>query len=558
MPHDFEPSRNPKGIPTAVSLGTPLKASPTLDFIPKPECYRPGNGRIRPLISPDVSFRLCLEIVSPARQIPDMSLAPTTVPRILMASAECYPAAKVGGLADVVGSLPRYLNQSGNAGCAVVLPKYHNSWILQQDIVEKHYGTFSLGGEFIQFWIQYVVQDDLGYDLYVVHIPGKFDRPGVYGDHTTAYYRDEVERNLAFQRAVLHWVQSWDQLPDILHCHDHHTALMPFMMTHCPEYWRLAHTPTILTIHNAGYQGMFGWDRQHLLPDFPRDQSGLLDWGKVINSLACGIKCAWRVTTVSANYLRELQETYGFGLQALLRGESMKCSGIINGIDYDAWNPAKDDFLDIRLGKNADAWKAENKKSLLGELDMPAELPLHIFIGRMVRDKGIDFLAELIYRYLLYRRDATFLILGSGDDHLEEQCRRLERSFAPHVRSLIMYNERVAHRLYAAADFLWMPSRTEPCGLNQMYAMRYGAIPIARATGGLLDTIRPFDGEQGDGLLFRDLEADQGFWGIQTAGRLFADKHLLSGVRKRIMQKDLSWPHSASKYLDLYTALKPG
>lgn len=487
-----------------------------------------------------------------------MVSADARTPHILMVSAECYPAAKVGGLADVVGSLPRYLNQSGEAKCAVVMPKYHNAWILHQELSEKHYGTFYMGGEFIQFWVQYVVNEDLGYDLYVVEIPGKFDRPGVYGDHTTTYYRDEIERNIAFQRAVLHWVQSWEELPDVMHCHDHHTALMPFMMTQCPEYWRLAHTPTVLTIHNAAYQGMFGWDRQHLLPDFRRDRSGLLDWGHVINSLACGIKCAWRVTTVSENYMNELRETYGFGLQALLRTEWGKSRGIINGIDYTYWDPAKDEFLPVRLKKNTDKWKADNKKQLLGELDMPADLPLHVFIGRMVHDKGVDFLANTLYQYLVYRRDLTFIILGSGDGHLEEQCRMLERNFAPHVRTLIMYNEGVAHRLYAAADFLWMPSRTEPCGLNQMYAMRYGTVPIARATGGLLDTIEPFDGEKGDGLLFRDLEDYQGQWGLHTAGRLFAAPEHLSAMRKRIMQKDLSWQHSASKYVELYQEIIPG
>jgi starch synthase len=149
------------------------------------------------------------------------------------------------------------------------------------------------------------------------------------------------------------------------------------------------------------------------------------------------------------------------------------------------------------------------------------------------------------------------LILGTGDGAIEEQCRHLERTFSPNVRSLIMYNEGVAHRLYASADFLWMPSRTEPCGLNQMYAMRYGTVPIARATGGLLDTIQPFDGEQGDGFLFRDLEDYQGMWGIESGSRLFHLPELHSAVRKKIMQKDLSWENSASKYLHIYHEIIP-
>ncbi|HZV68338.1 MAG TPA: glycogen/starch synthase [Saprospiraceae bacterium] len=485
-----------------------------------------------------------------------MEVPKTDSPHILMVSAECYPAAKVGGLADVVGSLPRYLNKL-DARCAVVMPHYHNAWITQQEVVEKHYGSFHMGWEWIEYRIFYIDNEDLGYDLYTIDIPGKFDRSGVYGDQHEPYYRDEIERNVAFQRAVLHWLIHWEKLPDLIHCHDHHTALIPFMMTRCPEFWRLGLTPTVLTIHNAAYQGMFGWDRQYLLPEFSREASGLLDWGHVINSLACGIKCAWRVTTVSENYLRELRETSGFGLQGLFHSEYWKSRGVINGIDYDYWNPADDRFLTHKLKKNIDKWKKDNKVSLLKELKMPTDLPLHIFIGRMVMDKGVDFLASLIYQYMIYRRDVCFIILGTGDGRLEDQCRMLEHNFGPHVRTLVMYNEGVAHRLYAAADFLWMPSRTEPCGLNQMYAMRYGTVPIARATGGLLDTIEPFDGNEGDGFLFRDLEEYQGMWGIESSSRLFSMPVLQSEVRGKIMSKDLSWDHSAAKYLNIYHEIIP-
>ncbi len=479
-----------------------------------------------------------------------------TIPHILMVSAECYPAAKVGGLADVVGSLPRYLNTLG-AECAVVMPGYHNSWLEQQETKEIHYAGFQMGNEYIQYWVHFIDNKDLGYDLYAINIPGKFDRPGVYGDHQHPFYRDEIERNIAFQRAVLHWVMHWQKLPDVIHCHDHHTALMPFMMTNCHEFWRLRDTPTVLTIHNAAYQGMFGWDKQYLLPEFPRERSGLLDWGHIINSLACGMKCAWRITTVSENYLRELRETAGFGLQALFHSEWTKSRGVINGIDYDYWNPSTDHFLKIKLKKSIDKWKKDNKVSLLKELEMPPDLPLHIFIGRMVHDKGIDFLAGLIYEYMVYRRDACFIILGTGDSSIEDQCRMLEHNFGPHVRCLIMYNEGVAHRLYAAADFLWMPSRTEPCGLNQMYAMRYGTVPIARATGGLLDTIEPFDGTTGDGFLFRDLEQYQGMWAIESSSRLHSMPELHATVRQQIMNKDLSWDNSATRYLDIYHELIP-
>ncbi len=517
-----------------------------------------AKAKVKPVVNTHAEEKTAPESAAEVQAEEGPEPAKPRLPHILMVSAECYPAAKVGGLADVVGSLPRYLNRSELVQCAVIMPGYHNTWLTQQPYREAHSGSFYMGPEYIPYRICHIINEDLGYDLYVVDIPGKFDRSGVYGDEQNSFYRDEIERNISFQRAVLHWVQHWEQLPDVIHCHDHHTALMPFMMTQCYEYWRLANTPTILTIHNAAYQGMFGWDRQYLLPDFPRDRSGLLDWGHVINSLACGIKCAWRVTTVSENYLRELRETGGFGLSSLLHSEWWKSRGVINGIDYDYWNPMTDHFLSVKLEKNITEWKRENKQSLLEELEMPTNLPLHIFIGRMVYDKGIDFLAELIYKYMIYRRDACFIILGTGEGSIENQCRMLERNFAPHVRSLIMYNEGVAHRLYAAADYLWMPSRTEPCGLNQMYAMRYGTVPIARATGGLLDTIEPFDGREGDGFLFRDLEDYQGMWGIESGLRLFSMPELHAHVREKIMQKDLSWEHSASKYLHIYREIMPG
>lgn len=493
---------------------------------------------------------------APAPEVAETVSYTSPKPHIIMVSAECYPAAKVGGLADVVGSLPRYLNKL-EARCAVIMPGYHNSWLSQQEAREVHYAGFQMGAEYIQYWVYFINNPELGYDLYAIEIPGKFDRPGIYGDHEHPYYRDEIERNVAFQRSVLHWIMHWEKLPDLIHCHDHHTALMPFMMTQCGEFWRLRDTPTVLTIHNAAYQGMFGWDRQYLLPDFARERSGLLDWGHVINSLACGIKCAWRVTTVSENYLRELRETAGFGLQALFHSEWHKSRGVINGIDYDYWNPATDHYLKIKLEENIESWKKENKMTLLQELEMPTELPLHVFIGRMVHDKGVDFLAGLIYEYMIYHRDICFVILGTGDTRLEEQCRMLERNFGPHVRSLIMYNEGVAHRLYAAADFLWMPSRTEPCGLNQMYSMRYGTVPIARATGGLVDTIVPFDGQEGDGFLFRDLESFQGSWGIESSKALFSMPALLAETRQRIMNKNLSWVSSASKYIGIYKEIIP-
>ncbi|MFZ1749265.1 MAG: glycogen/starch synthase, partial [Saprospiraceae bacterium] len=251
-------------------------------------------------------------------------------------SAECYPIAKVGGLADVVGSIPKYLGRIG-VQTSVVIPAYQMPWFEGKLYRIVHEGSFHLGAEHLRFEVRYYINDILGYPFYTIHIPSKFDRFGVYAGKDGHYFGDDLERNIAFQRSFLMWIRDGNHEVDIVHCHDHHTGLIPFMMKYAYEFQTLSKIPSVFTIHNERYQGAFGWGKQYLLPQFDSWKSGLLEWDGVINPLASAVRCAYKVNTVSPNYMNELKNE-SFGLENLFRAESWKCSGILNGIDNEVWD----------------------------------------------------------------------------------------------------------------------------------------------------------------------------------------------------------------------------
>ena len=269
--------------------------------------------------------------------------------KVFYASAECFPMAKVGGLADVVGSLPKYLRKVG-IETSVVIPAYEMPWYEGKLYKILHQGNFHLGQEYLYFEVRYFLNDVFGFPFYNIFIPSKFDRHGVYAGKDGNYFGDEIERNIAFQRAFLIWLRDGNVDVDIVHCHDHHTGLIPFMMKYVYEFQSLAHIPTVFTIHNERYQGAFGWSKKYLLPSFDSWKSGLLEWNGVINPLASAVRCSYKVTTVSPNYMNELMND-SFGLEQLFRAEHWKCSGILNGIDNEVWNPATDPMVEYHLKK---------------------------------------------------------------------------------------------------------------------------------------------------------------------------------------------------------------
>ncbi len=469
---------------------------------------------------------------------------------IIHVSAECYPVAKAGGLGDVVGALPKYQQESGCIA-KVVMPMYRTKFLMENQWETVHKGYTHLG----YWWFNYTVikesTNKLGFDLYLVDIYGLLDREKIYG------YDDDIERFTSFQIAVVDWLASWNHRPDIVHVHDHHAGLIPFMMKYCFQYQHLQNIPTILTIHNAQYQGWMGWDKSHFIPAWDPWKWGMLDWQNNINPLACGIRCAWKVTTVSWSYLDELRVSAN-GLEALFEYEKGKCVGILNGIDVSVWNSSTDRYIENHYSiKNVDAGKLKNKKLLCDRFDLDINKPLVVFIGRLVGEKGADLLPQAIGDSFYYiGRKMNFLILGSGFPEIEQALENMKSLSNRDFSVYIGYNESLSHLMYAGADYILMPSRVEPCGLNQMYAMRYGTVPMVRNTGGLRDTVIDYGEKGGYGIRFNNAIVGDITQSIWRAVELYQMEEKIREIRQRMMQIDFSWETSVKQYLDIYESLK--
>ncbi|MBX3240109.1 MAG: glycogen/starch synthase [Chitinophagaceae bacterium] len=469
---------------------------------------------------------------------------------IIHVSAECYPVAKAGGLGDVVGALPKYQNELGHIA-KVVMPMYRTKFLLNNEWDVVHKGRSNMG----DYWFDYTIikerSNKLGFDLYLVDINGLLDREKIYG------YDDDAERFTGFQIAVVDWISQWVHKPDVVHVHDYHAGLIPFMMKHCYKYQHLHSIPSVLTIHNAQYQGVMGWDKSYLLPPWDSWKWGMLDWRGNINPLASGIKCAWKVNTVSPSYMGELRQSSN-GLEDLFEYEKGKCTGILNGIDAAVWDPATDTYLEEHFtAETAKEGKAKNKKKLCDTFNLDPEKPLIVFIGRLVGEKGADILPASISDSFYYiGRKMNFLILGSGFPEVESQLSSLQRIAQNDYNVYIGYNEALSHLMYAGADYLLMPSRVEPCGLNQMYAMRYGTIPMVRRTGGLKDTVKDFGEPGGYGIVYNWAAIGDITQGIWRAVDLYDDKEKVDEIRTKMMLLDFSWQKSVSEYTLLYESLK--
>lgn len=468
---------------------------------------------------------------------------------IIHISAECYPVAKVGGLADVVGALPKYQNRLGNIA-KVVVPAYDTKFIRENNFEVTYDAWANYGNNHFQFRVFKEKTNKLGFDLYIIHIQGLTDRPNVYG------YDDDTERFIAFQIATLDWIAQWEHRPDVIHCHDHHTGLIPFMVANSVKYASIKNVPTVLTIHNAQYQGQFGWNKLYYLPAFDLWKSGLLEWEKDINPLASAIKCAWKVTTVSPSYLEEMMYN-AKGLESLLRQERSKCVGILNGIDNEVWDPQTDPMITQNYNlKTLEAGKLENKTALCNVFNLDVTKPLFTFIGRLVDEKGADLLPDIFYNALQqHGENINILVLGSGDHWVEGRLNQLKFHFEGKYNAWIGYNEKVSHEIYSGADFLLMPSRVEPCGLNQLYALRYGTVPIVRRIGGLKDTVVDI-GDNGFGICHDQTTVGDVLHAMSRAVDLYNNKKKFKEVRKVMMKIDHSWDMAALNYIELYQIFK--
>lgn len=455
----------------------------------------------------------------------------------------------------MVGSLPKYQRGLG-ADASVVMPKYGTEWIHSREYETVHEQQIRMGPSTMYYAIQKEKANTLGFPLYVVHIPGYFNRLGIYADpYSGMAYGDEIERFIAFQKASLAWIQTFEERPDLIHCHDHHTGLVPFMMTQCYQFIDMEQIPTVITVHNAEYQGIFGYDKQYLLPDYEIFANGLLDWDGLINSLAAALKCSWQITTVSPSYMEELRYA-SKGLELLFAEQAPKSRGILNGIDDKVWNPETDTYLEQHYTtKTVAKGKKANKKLLCDQFNLEQDRPLISFIGRLVGEKGADLLPDLFASVMHENPNAGFLVLGTGNPELHHRFRQLSSRFVGFFDASLDYNEKLAHQIYAGSDFMIMPSRVEPCGLNQMYCMRYGTIPIVREIGGLKDTVLDIGNPDGYGITFKEFSLSAGIQAVERALALYEQKKKFYTLRKRVMKLDFSWKTSAKTYIKTYNQL---
>jgi starch synthase len=495
-----------------------------------------------------------------------------------MVSAEAVPFAKVGGLADVVGALSRSVAELG-AAVAVFLPRYATLSLPKgADLELVAQVEVPVGGEAMTGLVYRLREPDglahLG--TYFIANDHYFARPGIYDDPATRLaYPDNAERFIFFSRAALEAMRVLAFAPETIHVNDHQTALIPaYVKTLYADDPFFQMTATILSIHNMGYQGIYPASTM-AVAGFPEDffypLSPFEFWGQM-NFLKAGIHFADVVATVSERYAEEIQsgEEFGFGLQGALNARRVDLVGILNGIDVRIWNPKTDRHLASRFDAESLEAKALCKASLLTECRLPVspEAPVFGMITRLADQKGLDLIEAAAER--LMELPGRWVVLGSGQKRYEEFLERITREHPDRVAYRRAFDDPFAHRIEAGADFFVMPSRYEPCGLNQMMSMRYGTIPVVRETGGLADTVTPWGADQETrggtalhgreaeepapptGIVFREYTADALVEAVERAIRLYADRRALQQVRRNGMSRDFSWQASARKYVQIY------
>ena len=479
--------------------------------------------------------------------------------RLLYIAPEVAPFAKTGGLADVLGALPRQMHRLGH-DVRVFLPAY-------SQIDRRKYRLrpvpglgpvrIQLGPRRFTVGIASALQPGTDLEVFFVYSPELFSRASIYTADG-----DEHLRFLVLSYAALEACRQMRFAPDVVHCHDWQTALVPLALK--TSYARdpvLSRARTLLTIHNLQYQGTFP---AHVLPETGLGRAAHLfhqDYLKQghLSFLLHGVLYADGITTVSPSYSREIQTPeHGAGLDPFLRMRSSTIVGILNGVDYDEWSPENDPLIPHAYGHTNLAGKERNKAVLLEKLGLPYHrgTPVLGSVTRMVGQKGLDLLAGVLGR-LLRRHAFQFVALGSGEHHLEEMYAALQRTFPRQVCFYRGYNNELAHLIEAGADMFVMPSRYEPCGLNQLYSLRYGTVPIVHKTGGLGDTVQLFDPRtgRGTGFPFENHDAQGLTWGIETALALYRDSATWRKIMQNGMAQNFSWAVQAKKYDELYQRL---
>jgi starch synthase len=471
---------------------------------------------------------------------------------ILMIASEGVPFAKTGGLGDVLGALPRALVQNGHR-VTVILPRYRGGAAAPVDAQFE----VALGGRTLK--PSFLRHDADGVRTILVDAPELYDRDALYGVGNDDY-SDNAFRFAFLSKAALEYAgRSLGQV-DIVHAHDWQAGLAPvYLSTHFAGHPVLGGAATVFTIHNLAYQGLFGADMMPALEMswqlFGVD--GLEFWGKM-SFLKAGINLSTLVTTVSPTYAKEVQTPeFGFGLDGVLRRRSRDLVGILNGIDVERWNPMKDPALPSPYGPSRMSGKQDAKRALLAEFGMATDRksmarPIVGLVSRMVDQKGFDLLAETAPE--LVTLEAGYVLLGSGDPRYEQQWRELAAAHPDQVGVRIGFDDRLAHLIEGGADMFLMPSRFEPCGLNQMYSLRYGTVPVVRAVGGLDDTVQNYRPQTrtGTGVKFKGYTGRALVRAVRCALQLYGEPRRWQALRLAGMKQDFSWEASARAFEKAY------
>ena len=475
--------------------------------------------------------------------------------KLLFVGAEVMPFAATGGLGDVLGSLPQALAAEGDTDVRVVLPLYaavSEEWRRKMTRESVFYVSLAWREQYCGV---YSLKKD-GVTYYFLDNEYYFKRPNLYG------FFDDGERYAYFCMAVMELMTRLDFFPDILHAHDWQAALsvvyLNCLYRNRPGYENIR---TVFTIHNIEYQGFYDFAILGDVFSLGENEHSLMDHDGCINLMKAAVECADRVTTVSPRYAQEIQSAeYAHGLESCLCRNAFKLSGILNGIDYKYYNPKTDKAIAATFGVRSLNGKTQNKLALQRETKLPEreDVPLLAIISRLASHKGLDLVAECIYDIVM-NNDVQLVVLGKGEEKYEQFFRNLQACFPDKVRALITYDRDLSKRIYAATDVFIMPSKSEPCGLSQMIASRYGAIPVVRETGGLYDSIKPFwmEGKlmHGNGFTFANYSSWELKDRTEAALELYHNDDLYKKLVIKIMKTDFSWKVSAEKYLELYSTL---
>lgn len=474
--------------------------------------------------------------------------------KVLFVASEAVPFIKTGGLADVAGSLPKSLKAEG-VDIRVILPKYGS---IKEEWTSKmsHVGNITVPVSWRDKYAGVDMIEHDGVTYYFLDNEEYFKRDSLYG------YFDDAERFAFFSRAVLNVLPMLDFWPDVIHTNDWHAGMVNVFLKldHIGDE-RYAGIKTLFSIHNLKYQGVFPKSVMNdvLGLDWKYFNNGDLEFYDAVNYMKAGIIYADFVGTVSRTYAQEIQYDYfGENLDGLLRKRSDSLFGIVNGIDYDVYNPATDKNLLYTYDVNSWNKKVDNKVRLQEDLGLPVkrDTPIIAMVTRLVEAKGLELLVRIMDE-LLATEDAQFVLLGTGDKRYEDWFQGLQWRFPDKVSANIRFSNQLAQRIYASADIFLMPSIYEPCGIGQLIALRYGTVPVVRATGGLRDTIQPYNkytGE-GNGYIFENINAHDMAYVIKQALGDYRDKSVWNHLVENAMNSDYSWKNSAKEYINLFSRL---